>query len=173
MNFNFLSEVPRCDRIHKSAGFPTAVIFLNLVVAAVTWDKGARADACSEIAGDTSTNLPPKKKSRRVDALLESVSVTHSCIRSGQTCKHRVCVRKSIPRRPGSSERSPQFVLKKRIAADSMDEVDYLQQYAADSLPFEEKPEIKPLGLHQLQDADINRADGENNLRFYLEKTAN
>lgn len=54
-----------------------------------------------------------------------------------------------------------------------MDEVDYLQQYATDSLPFEEKPEIKPLGLHQLQDADINRADGENNLRFYLEKTAN
>lgn len=62
MNFNFLSEVPRCDRIHKSAGFPTAVIFLNLVVAAVTWDKGARADACSENAGDTSTNLPPKKE---------------------------------------------------------------------------------------------------------------
>lgn len=171
MNLNVLREVPRCDRIHKSAGFPTAVIFLNLVVAAVTWDKGARADACSENAGDTSTNLPPKNKSRRVDALLESV--THSRIRSGQTCKHRVCVRKSIPRRPGSSERSPQFVLKKRIAADSMDEVDYLQQYAADSLPFEEKPEIKPLGLHQLQDADINRADGENNLRFYLEKTAN
>lgn len=76
-----------------------------------------------------------------------------------QKCKSGVFVRSSVLRRPGSCERSLQFILKKRTAADSMDRDDYLQQYSADSLSLEEKPEIKPVGVHQLQDADINRTD--------------
>lgn len=91
-------------------------------------------------------------------------------MRCRQKCKRRVFIRSSVLRRPGSCERSLRFILKTRAAAGSMDRDEYPRQYSAGSLALEEKPEIKAVGVHQLQDVDINRSDGKNNYRSNVEK---
>lgn len=54
-----------------------------------------------------------------------------------------------------------------------MNEVDYLDHNRAESLQFEEKPDIKPPDVEQLQDADINQTAGKNKHSWNAKKSAN
>ncbi|XP_069544757.1 uncharacterized protein [Brachyistius frenatus] len=66
----------------------------------------------------------------------------------------------SILRMPSSSETILQFVLcvlKKRRSADTMNEVDYLQQHQTESVSVAEKLEMNRLGVHQPQDIVVNQ----------------